>query len=214
MALNADLVEFVRQSLRAGLPRGDIERALIEAGWPADQARRALRGFAEIDFPLPVPAPPSQAATRDTFVHLVMFATLVVSAYNLGNLVFQLIDRTFPDAAAANSFRSTLQAIRWSLSSLIVAFPVFLYATSLVGKAVRRDPTVRTLRARRQLTYVTLFLAASILIGDLISVVYNFLGGEITIRFLLKVLTVALIAGGVFAYYLIELRADEQAPET
>ena len=68
--------------------------------------------------------------------------------------------------------------------------------------------------ARRQLTYLTLFLAASILIGDLISVVYNFLGGEITIRFLLKVLTVALISGGVFAYYLVELRADEQAPET
>jgi hypothetical protein len=214
MALNADLVDFVRQSLRAGLSRAEIEGALVQAGWPADQARRALRGFAEVDFPVPVPSPASHAATREAFFHLVMFATLVVSAYSLGNLLFQLIDRAFPDPLTRNSLQPTLQAIRWSLSSLIVAFPIFLYAASLVGKAVRRDPGVRSLRARRQLTYLTLFAAAAILIGDLIGVVYNFLGGEITMRFLLKVLTVALIAGGVFVYYLLELRADEQAPET
>jgi hypothetical protein len=214
VALNAELLEFVRQSLRAGVPRTDIERALLAAGWPPDQARRARRGFAEIEFPVPVPAPAVPAAARETFFHLVMFATLVVSAYSLGQLLFELIDRAFPDPAARNTFQSTLQAIRWSLASLIVAFPVFLSATALVGRAVRRDPTLRALRARRQLTYLTLFCAASILLGDLIGVVYSFLGGEITVRFLLKVMTVAAIAGGVCAYYLVELRADEEAPET
>jgi hypothetical protein len=64
------------------------------------------------------------------------------------------------------------------------------------------------------LTYLTLFLAACTLMGDLIGAVYTFLGGELTARFLLKVLTVGLIAGTVFAFYLVELRADEQEPET
>src|SRR5512132_589309 len=100
MALSTDLVEFVRQCLREGVPRPEIERALVEAGWPVEQARRALRGFATIDFPVPVPAPASQGALRDAFVHLLMFATLFLSAYNLGSLVFELIDRAYPDPAA------------------------------------------------------------------------------------------------------------------
>ena len=42
---------------------------------------------------------------------------------------------------------------------------------------------------------MTLFLAASFLVGDFITLVYNLLGGELTMRFALKVATVAIIAG-------------------
>jgi hypothetical protein len=148
-------------------------------------------------------------------MYVVMFATLTVSAYSLGNLVFALIDRAFPDPASPGfPFQSTMQAIRWPLSSLIVAFPVFLYVSWLIEQSVRRNPIQRASRVRRQLTYVTLLVAAAVLIGDVTSVVYNFLGGELTVRFLLKVLTVAIIAGSVFGYYLSELRTDEKEPET
>jgi membrane protein YqaA with SNARE-associated domain len=53
-------------------------------------------------------------------------------------------------------------------------------------------------------------LAVTILAGDLIALVYNLLGGEFTTRFLLKVATVAVIAGGVFGYYLSDLRQEER----
>ena len=59
------------------------------------------------------------------------------------------------------------------------------------------------------MTYLTLFSAACALIGDVITLVYNALGGELTVRFLLKVITVALIAGTAFIYYLHGLRQDE-----
>lgn len=62
---------------------------------------------------------------------------------------------------------------------------------------------------RRWLTYMTLFLAASFLIGDFITLVYNVLGGELTTRFVLKAVTVAVLAGTTFGYYLSELRIDE-----
>jgi hypothetical protein len=65
---------------------------------------------------------------------------------------------------------------------------------------------------RRWLTYLTMFVAASILIGDVISLVYTVLGGELTVRFVLKVLTVGAIAGSVFGYYMWDLRGDEEAP--
>jgi hypothetical protein len=62
---------------------------------------------------------------------------------------------------------------------------------------------------RRWLTYLTLFLAATVLIGDVIVLVFNVLGGEITTRFVLKVLVVGFIAGTVFWYYLSDIRREE-----
>jgi hypothetical protein len=45
-------------------------------------------------------------------------------------------------------------------------------------------------------------------------VVYTFLGGELTARFLLKLVVVAIIAGAVFGYYRWDLGEDEATPET
>src|SRR5690606_39375607 len=59
------------------------------------------------------------------------------------------------------------------------------------------------------LTYLTLFIAASVLVGDLVALVYNVLGGEASLRFVLKVAVVGMIAGAVFGYYLSDLRRDE-----
>jgi hypothetical protein len=42
--------------------------------------------------------------------------------------------------------------------------------------------------------------------GDLIAVINSFLGGELTVRFVLKALTVLVIAGGIFGFYLSDIR--------
>jgi hypothetical protein len=60
---------------------------------------------------------------------------------------------------------------------------------------------------------MTLFVAAAVIIGDLTVLVYNFLGGELSLRFALKVITVAAIAGGIFGYYLWDLRQEERGAE-
>jgi len=213
MALNPDLIAFVKDGLQRGLARSDLESVLIRAGWPPDQVGRALSGFADIEFAIPVPRPLPTVSAREVFMYVLMFATLFVSAYSLGDLAFSIINRAFPDPAARR-FDSTLQEIRWSLSCLIVAFPIFLWVSWLIARLVRTEPTKRSSRIRRQLTYITLFAAACVIIGDIITVIYSFLGGELTTRFVLKVITVGLISGSVFGYYLSELRAEEQEPET
>ena len=53
----------------------------------------------------------------------------------------------------------------------------------------------RTSKVRRWLTYLTLFASACALIGDVTTLVYNALGGELTIRFVLKVTVDSLPAG-------------------
>ncbi len=208
-ASNDELIGFVRDALGRGTPRAQIEEVLLRAGWSRDQVGSALDGYADIDFPVPVPRPKAYLSAREAFTYLLLFTTLYISAFNLGALVFDDINRAFPDALDRTSSEYTRQAVRWALASLIVACPVFFYLSWLVERSVRMDPAKRRSNVRRWLMYLTVFAAASVLIGDFITLVYNALGGELTTRFVLKVLTIGFIAGGIFTYYLADLRLED-----
>jgi hypothetical protein len=209
MAVSDSVIDFVRDALARGLSRPQIEEVLRTAGWRREEVNGALAAFAAVEFPVPVPRPRPSLSAREAFLYLLLFTTLYLVAFNLGSLLFQFIDRAFPDPASLAPVTMFRHAIRFSVSALIVALPVFLYLSRLTNHAVRDDPTQRASPVRRWLTYLTLFVAASVLIGNVTSLVYSLLGGELTVRFVLKVLTVGVIAGVVFWYYLADLRLDE-----
>jgi Domain of unknown function (DUF5671) len=205
-----ELSEFVQSALMRSVPRAEVETVLLKAGWTKEQTRRALAAFADTNFPVPVPRPRPYLDAREAFMYLLMFSTLYMSAYHLGSLFFDIIDTAFPDPAdPSSSGQYGRLSMRWSIASLIVAFPVFLYTSWLVARDLAADPNKRHSKVRRWLTYLTLFVASTVLVGDVISLVYNLLGGEITTRFLLKVLIVAFIAGTIFWYYLSDIRTTE-----
>ena len=99
--------------------------------------------------------------------------------------------------------------IRWAISALVISFPVFVFAAHRVSRDVDKHPIKRLSPVRRWLTYLTLFVAATVLIGDLTALVFNLLSGDLSLRFVLKVLVVGVIAGTVFGYYLWDLRQEE-----
>lgn len=200
-----DLAVFVREGLSRGVSRPDIERVLLQAGWRAEQVTEALRTYADVPFPIPVPRPRPYQSARDAFMCLSVFATLYISAYSLGALVFGLIDTRFPPAGHATP-AMLLAQIRWSVAWLVATVPVFVFMRWRTARDIARDPTKRDSRIRRQITYVTLFIASATLLGDVTTLVYNLLAGETTISFVLKVLTVAAIAGGALWYYLGDIR--------
>lgn len=213
MATSDELTDFVKEALMRGIPPAQVEDVLLRAGWSRPQVRSALAGYAALEFPLPVPRPRPYLSPRDAFLYLVLFSTLYVSAWNFGSLAFQIINRLFPDPAAVDRAVYFRDAMRWSVASLVAAFPVFLYLQWSIERALRLDPAKRASKVRRWLTYLTLFVAACALIGDFTTLVYYFLGGELTTRFLLKVMTIAAIAGISFWYYLSDLRSDEVEAE-
>jgi len=210
MAATDELHDFVKEALATGTSRTDVEGALVQAGWGAARARAALAEFADVAFPIPVPRPRPSLDARDAFFYLVLFGTLYICAFNLGSLVFEFINRAFPDPAFQRNANLAAQNLRWSIAALIVATPVFLFVSSLVGRAIRQDPVKRGSKVRRWLAYLTLTIASGVLVGDFITLVFNVLAGELSARFVLKVATVAAIAGGVFFYYLWDLKADEK----
>ena len=213
MAGPDELTDFVQAALERKIPRPQITTTLLEAGWESDQVQRALARFAEVEFPLPVPRPRPYLSAREAFLYLVMFATLYTSALALGGMLFAFIERAFPDVARPATDESFRSAVRWSLANLLVAFPVFAALAVSTERAIARDPARRASCIRKWLTYLTLFLGAAILIGDVIALLNALLKGELPTRFVLKVLVVGAIAGTAFGYYLGQLRRDEAREE-
>ena len=147
-----------------------------------------------------------KSSPKDVFAHLLTIAALYVSAINFLVLVFQYIDLAFPDPLEGFYYGGASGAIRWSMASLIIVFPVYLWMTRYLSREYADNPEKRELKIRKWLVYFTLFIAAVTIIGDLVTLVYNFLGGELTARFTLKITSVLAVASIVFWYYLRDLR--------
>lgn len=201
------LESFVKESLQSGKTRTEITKALEGAGWPSAQIANALDAYADLPFPVPVPKPRPSLTAREAFLYLVMFSTLYFAVWNLGSLLFTFIDRAFPDG---NGGYYLVDVQRWSTAAVIIGFPVFLLLARYINKQIELNPFKRLSPARRWLTYLTLFLASAALLCDVTTLIYNLLGGDLTVRFVLKILVVALIAGSSFTYYLLDLRKEEK----
>jgi len=209
--MHGDLQQFVRDALGRGLPRASIREVLSQAGWRAEEIEAALRAYAESDFPVPVPRRRPSVSAREAFLYLVLFAALYTSAFNTGQVLFAIIERWLPDPLGRTSDLGRLgDWVRAATAGTVITFPIFLLLSRAIGREVEREPEKRGSPVRRWLTYLTLFVAAVVIIGDLTTLVTHVLGGELAVRFLLKALVVALIAGTAFAHYLGDLRREEQ----
>lgn len=142
---------------------------------------------------------------KHVFMYLLLIAMLYVSVISFIAIIFQYINVLLPDPL--NQYLPGIyDAIRFSSSALIVAFPVYLLMSWLMEKEYKAVPETKNLKTRKWLAYLTLFIAAITIIIDLVQLVHNFYGGELTTSFVLKVVTVLLVAASVFAYHLWDLQ--------
>lgn len=140
---------------------------------------------------------------RNVFVYLLNFLTLYLSAFGAAFVIWGLADHWFEDPL--DTYVSG-QPIRTGIAMLVVAFPIFLYMNRLIGRSVAAGEMSERSMVKKVLTYLTLFLLAITTIVDLIAVIYNFLGGDLTARFAVRGIGILLVAGFVFLYYLSDLR--------
>lgn len=146
----------------------------------------------------------------DVFRHLLAIVTLYLSAVGFGMVLFALIDRWFPDPLSY-PMGANAGPLRWALSALVIVFPVYVWISWVNARSALYTPSLRFLSIRRWLYHFTVFAASVVIIGDLVALVYNFLNGDLTGRFLLKILAVFSIAAAVFAYYLWNIRRQTPA---
>ena len=145
---------------------------------------------------------------RDVFLHLLSVVALYWSAISFVDLVWQIINYYFPDSLSYTYYGGFSGPMRFSIASLIIIFPVFILASWYLNNIYRKESIVRESKIRKWLIYLTLFIASLVMIGDLVGTINTFLGGEITARFILKALSVFLVTGLVFGYYLDDVRRE------
>ncbi|WP_289040168.1 DUF5671 domain-containing protein [uncultured Aliiroseovarius sp.] len=195
------LAAFTRDALSAGQSRDDIRAALAQSGWAPNEIDEALDAWADIDFPTPVPRPCPYVSAREAFFYGLMFAALAMTAWHLVALLHNQIDHWVADPLNDDAGRYAINSTRWSIAALVVFAPTFLVMNHRAVRATNSDPGKRRSGVRKWFGYVTLFLASISLLGDLMAVIYALLSGDLTVRFMLKALVVAGVAGTVFAYF-------------
>jgi hypothetical protein len=146
-----------------------------------------------------------KGTAQDFFLNLGVVVTLYTVVISFLSLVFDVINKLFPDALAY-SYDIYSSGTRIAMASLIIVFPLFVWLSRVVTKIMNDDSLRRDVPVRRWLVYITLFLSSAVLIVDLVALLNTFLNGEITTRFILKVIAVLVVAGIVFWHYLSEIK--------
>jgi len=144
---------------------------------------------------------------KDVFLHLLMIGSLYVSTFMFCSLWFDYVNLWFPDKLNFY-YRAILEGVLVGTATLIVVFPVYLLASWLLEKEIVALPEKRELRVRKWLVYLTLFVSAIAIIVEVVRLVYNFLSGELTMNFFLKVFIVLAVAFAVFGYYLWDAKRE------
>ena len=149
----------------------------------------------------------SRVTPKDFFLWAGAMIALYVSVFSFLALVFDYINYAFPDQLSPYYGGDPYQGgVSYEMASLIVLFPIFLILMRVIHNAIAKDSSRRDVWVRRWALFLTLFIAAATLAIDLITLIMYFLNGEISERFILKVLLVLLVAGAGFLHFIADLR--------
>lgn len=122
-------------------------------------------------------------------------------------LVFSYIDYAFPNVLTYYPSDPYQSGISSQMAAIIVLLPLYLLLMRLIHKDISRDSSRKEIWVRRWALILTLFVAGAAITIDLITLLTTFLNGEaLTTAFLLKVLVIFLVAGGVFLHFISDLR--------
>lgn len=210
--MNKSLRDFLDLAKQKGVDERSLVTLLRGRGWPEEDACRVLADYYEAQNGSAIPAYKRPGSAKDAFLYILSFSMLATWAISLGSALFLLIDIWVKDPLSQNPY--SFYEMANALACIIVAFPVYIFTVRLILKDVQAHPEKLDSSIRKWLTYVALLVAAGVGVGDLIAFLTYFLRGELTARFVSKVIAVLVIAGGVFWYYLGSLQEAARARGT
>jgi hypothetical protein len=142
----------------------------------------------------------------DFFIHLLAVIALYTSIVGALLLVFQLINLRFPDPM--EDVADVTDDIRLGIALIVIFFPAYLWSWRAIERDLSANPAKERLRIRTCPIYLTLFLAGLLLLVDSATLVYYFMTGALTSRFILKIVAVLVVTAGVFLFHLDALRGQ------
>lgn len=120
-------------------------------------------------------------------------------------LLFDYINYSFPDPL--RYYGDPYGSVSYEMAALIVLSPLFLILMRLIRRDIARDASRGEIWVRRWALFLTVFAAGAAIVVDLITLLTTFLSGEeLSVRFLLKVVVVLLVAGAGFLHFYSDIR--------
>ena len=158
-----------------------------------------------------IASPLPKENAKDAFLHLLSAAMLYLSVIGFITLWWQIINFLVPDKLNPQGYGSQIyMTLIWGTSALVVAFPVLILISWIIGRDLKANPAKREAGVRKWLWYITLFVSALTIIIDLVTLIFNFLRGDLTTQFFLKLGVILVSAAAVFGYYLWDLRKRDK----
>jgi len=138
------------------------------------------------------------------FYYLLSLVALIFTAVSVGMISFGIINDTVADALTMRNGVS--DSLKFAISALIIATPIFFLMQSLINKGLRKGELDKESGVRRWLTYFILLVSSVTILGVFIGVLNNFLAGEFTISFILKSVSMLVISAAVFSFYFYDIK--------
>lgn len=145
----------------------------------------------------------SKTSPKDFFLWFGAIIALYGSISSFIALMFEYVNYAFPDKLAGYGDPYG-GAVRFSMAALIVLVPTLVVLFRFIRASISAEPGKANVWVRRWAIVLTLFIATITILIDLITLINTFLGGEISVRFGLKVAIVLLVAIGVFLHFLAD----------
>lgn len=142
---------------------------------------------------------------KDFFLWAGAMLTLYVSVFAYIALIFDYLNYAFPDTLTYYSGDPYSSGMSYEMAILIVLLPLFLVLMRIIRSAISHDESRADIWVRRWALYLTLFIAGATVAADLVTVIMYFLNGDVTLRFVLKIFVVLLVAGAGFLHFLADL---------
>src|SRR3990172_11168638 len=116
--------------------------------------------------------PKSKLSPKYFFLCIASLVALIISVVSFLNLVFETLNKKFPDVLNATYqygyFTYDFEAMRSALSTIIIVFPIFLLISYFwkhqeISGLGQIDAIIR-----KWLIYIILFLSAIVIVADLV----------------------------------------------
>lgn len=147
----------------------------------------------------------SKTSARDFFLWAGAMLAFYLGVTAFITLLFEYINSAFPDPLAGWGDPYS-GAVRFAMAALIVLVPTTLVLMRIIRGIMAKEPGKANIWVRRWALVLTIFVATVSILIDLITLINTFLGGEITMRFGLKVAVVLLVAAAIFFHFIADLK--------
>lgn len=143
------------------------------------------------------------------FYYLLSLAALIFMSVSVVMIVFEIIDMSIFDSLAYHGLVSNQGSLRFGISALLVSSPIFFVCVNLINKGLKKEEIKKDSLLRNWLTYFILAVSAVMILGSVVGIINSFLSGEMTLKSILRLLTIVVVSALVFSFYLYDIKREE-----